>query len=107
MSNDKGSSKPPRGGDDKSGDDKLPTERSCSTMAVHHRLLREDSRYAAARERIEEAAFRAELMPFAQRTGCTEIPVVVHVVHRNNAEDISVAQINSQIDVLNQDFRKR
>ena len=31
--------------------------------------------------------------------------MVVHVVHRTNAEDISVAQIQSQIDILNEDFR--
>ena len=115
MSNDKTGSKRPRGGAGGNGngdgganrDDDLPTERTCGTMQVHHRLLREDARYAEARERIEESAFRAELMPFAQRTGCIEIPVVVHVVHRNATEDISQAQIDSQIAVLNNDFRKR
>ena len=34
------------------------------------------------------------------------IPVVVHVVYRTNAENISDAQVLSQIDVLNQDFRR-
>lgn len=34
------------------------------------------------------------------------IPVVVHVVYKNSTENISVAQINSQIDALNRDFRK-
>ena len=34
------------------------------------------------------------------------IPVVVHVIHRLAAENISTAQINSQIAVLNRDFRK-
>ncbi len=33
------------------------------------------------------------------------IPVVVHVVYKNQTENISDAQIYSQIDVLNQDFR--
>ncbi len=36
-----------------------------------------------------------------------KIPVVVHVVWKNAVENISDAQIQSQIDVLNQDFRKR
>jgi Pregnancy-associated plasma protein-A/Secretion system C-terminal sorting domain len=35
-----------------------------------------------------------------------KIPVVVHVVWRNDEENISDAQIQSQIDVLNKDFRK-
>ena len=36
-----------------------------------------------------------------------KIPVVVHVVWRTAEENISDAQILSQIEVLNQDFRKR
>lgn len=34
------------------------------------------------------------------------IPVVVHVIHNGGAENISDAQIQSQIDVLNEDFGK-
>ena len=34
------------------------------------------------------------------------IPVVVHVVYNTSAENISDAQIFSQIDVLNADFRR-
>ena len=33
------------------------------------------------------------------------IPVVVHVLYHTSAENISTAQIQSQIDVLNEDFR--
>lgn len=35
-----------------------------------------------------------------------EIPVVVHVLYRTSAENISDAQIQSQIDVLNEDYNK-
>jgi len=34
------------------------------------------------------------------------IPVVVHVLYKTSAENISTAQIQSQIDVLNEDFRR-
>src|SRR5688500_11836735 len=34
------------------------------------------------------------------------IPVVVHVVWKTSSENITDAQILSQIDVLNEDFRK-
>ena len=34
------------------------------------------------------------------------IPVVVHVVYNNNNENISDLQIQSQIDILNEDFRR-
>jgi hypothetical protein len=36
--------------------------------------------------------------------GKVEIPVVVNVLYRTAAENISLAQIQSQIDVLNEDF---
>lgn len=35
------------------------------------------------------------------------IPVVVHVVYNNAAQNISDAQIHSQIQVLNEDFQRR
>lgn len=34
------------------------------------------------------------------------IPVVVHVVYANSTQNVSDEQINSQIDVLNEDFRR-
>ncbi len=34
------------------------------------------------------------------------IPVVVHIIHNGGTENISDAQIQSQIDVLNEDYRK-
>ena len=40
------------------------------------------------------------------KTNAITIPVVVHVVYKNNSENISDAQIQSQIDVLNKDFRR-
>jgi tRNA1(Val) A37 N6-methylase TrmN6 len=36
--------------------------------------------------------------------GKIEIPVIVNVLYRTAAENISDAQIQSQIDVLNDDF---
>ncbi len=34
------------------------------------------------------------------------IPVVVHVVYKNSSENLSDVQIQSQLDILNQDYRK-
>ncbi len=34
------------------------------------------------------------------------IPVVVHVIHNGGTENISLAKIQSQIDIMNEDFRK-
>ena len=35
------------------------------------------------------------------------IPVVVHVIHDGGVSNISDAQIQTQIDILNEDFRKK
>ena len=75
-------------------------------MEVHERLLRTVEGYAQARSAIENHALRAFVSP-SGRTGCTEIPVVVHVVYKTGAQNVSDAQVASQIDVLNADFRKR
>lgn len=41
------------------------------------------------------------------RGGQITIPVVVHVIYRTDAENITVAQIQSQIDALNRDYNKQ
>ena len=83
-----------------------PTRRTCATMAVNERLLRTVEGYAEARSASENHALRALASP-SGRTGCTVIPVVVHVVYKTGQQNVSDAQISSQIDVLNADFRKR
>jgi hypothetical protein len=89
----------------------MPEERkrTCGTMPVHERLLRTNPEYARARTESENRAFeyRTGRRKLA-RAGVTVLPVVVHVVwNKNHAEqNISDAQIQSQIVVLNQDFRK-
>ena len=44
--------------------------------------------------------------PVSDNLGVVNIPVYVHVVYSNSNENISDAQINSQIAVLNDDFRR-
>jgi len=84
-----------------------PTQRLCGTMPVHERLLRTDPGYARARIASEN---NHHMMMMGQRAparaGITSIPVVVHVVFNTAQQNISDAQVKSQIDVLNRDFRK-
>lgn len=51
-------------------------------------------------DRMAERAAEGRLLP----GGIIEIPVVVNVLYRTAAENISQAQIQSQIDVLNEDY---
>ena len=84
----------------------VPVRRSCGTMEVHRRLLRTHPGYMEARARSENNAWAAARRAAVARPGITVIPVVVHVVYNSDAENISDAQIQSQIDVLNHDYRK-
>ncbi len=89
------------------GGENQPQVRRCATMDVHRRLLSTNPAYARARDDIEIQALRYESGgQSTQRTGITRIPVVVHVVWNTVAQNISEAQIASQIDVLNRDFRR-
>ena len=86
------------------GQTELPNRRQCGVMDVHRRLLSTDPSYAAARSALETAT-----MVYVSReerfTGVARIPCVIHVVWNTNAQNISQAQIDSQIEVLNRDYR--
>src|SRR4051794_17133023 len=83
-----------------------PARRSCGAHNEHRRLLNEDPAYAARRAEIENLARLYRLgQRRPERLGVTHIPVVVHVVWNTPEQNISDAQIRTQIDVLNQDFR--
>jgi hypothetical protein len=49
----------------------------------------------------------AMLGPAVAKAAPTVIPVVVHVIYNTATENVSMAQINSQIRVLNRDFRAK
>ena len=79
--------------------------RTCGTYHVHERLMA-DPAYRAARMASEShhLEFLRTKGTYA-RVGVTVIPVVVHVVYNTAAQNISDAQIQSQIAVLNLDYR--
>jgi hypothetical protein len=74
-------------------------------MDVHRRLLSTLPSYSKERARIENAIL-AKSRTLAPRAGIIVIPVVVHVVWNETEQNISDEQIQSQLVVLNQDFRK-
>jgi len=78
-------------------------------MAAHHRLLELDPNFRMQQAQLENAtAMRMTLGLKALKAAAPLIiPVVVQVVYKTAAENISVAQIKSQIDVLNKDYRAK
>jgi hypothetical protein len=85
----------------------MPTKRRrmCGTMSVHHRLLEMDPGFRQRQMTLEHATMRRMTAGIMARVGVITIPMVVHVVYNSAAENISVAQIRSQIAVLNRDYR--
>jgi hypothetical protein len=80
-------------------------QRNCHSSEVLQRQLAEDPSLQARMDAIEdftEQAMRTQSRLLAD--GTIEIPVVVNVVYKTAAQNISLAQIQSQIAVLNADF---
>jgi hypothetical protein len=77
-------------------------------MDEHRRLafLYPDYRRRRREIELETRDFIARYAEEGLRTGVVRIPVVVHVVWNTAAQNVSDAQIQSQIDVLNADFRR-
>jgi hypothetical protein len=80
-------------------------QRSCASHDVHLNMLQTDAHYAANREAIEKQTERFVSEGKTLRALKT-IPVVFHVIYRTATENISDAQIMSQLTILNADFRK-
>jgi hypothetical protein len=79
------------------------TKRSCASQDVLADQLAADPTLASRMNQIEE--FTKNAMVIGRLVnGKLEIPVVVNVLYRTAAENISIAQIQSQIKVLNEDF---
>jgi hypothetical protein len=102
---------PRRGAEDASyfveGGTSVPRQR-CITMDKHWRLVRTDPEYRW-RSRQVEREIRDWVRRYAAaglRTGMIRIPVVVHIIYNTSAQNIPDSRVNSQINVLNEDFRR-
>ncbi|WP_139490538.1 zinc metalloprotease [Brevibacillus dissolubilis] len=80
----------------------------CGTMQQHWRFVRTDPEYRWRARQLESEIqdWMNRYESDGLRTGIIRIPVVVHVIYNNDAQNISDEQIRSQIPVINQDFRR-
>lgn len=79
------------------------SQRKCASNDVLESQLKADPTLGIRMEEIEEFTKNAMLQGRLVN-GKIEIPVVVNVLYRTRAENISLTQIQSQINVLNKDF---
>lgn len=88
---------------------KPPKYRQCGVQQVNERLTELDPKLRERQLRIEQDCRRLIERGEAQRVWrrLITLQVVVHVVAKTDDEDIPDEQVESQIEVLNQDYRKR
>ncbi len=88
------------------GTPETATERICAAHTVLEQQLAADPTLQAKMDEIEK--FTQRVLQSGDRVllpnGNVQIPVVVNVLYKTTAQNISTAQIQSQIDVLNQDY---
>ena len=86
-----------------------PKRRQCGTQQVHERLLEAYPALRARQNSIEQGIRRSIERGEAQRMmrRLITIPVVVHVVYKTQSENISDAQVKSQIAALNKDYAQK
>jgi hypothetical protein len=86
---------------------KTPKRRTCAQMVVHELLVETQPEYRERRLEVEQQTRRSIESGQAMRVAAklVTIPVVVHVVYRTAEENISDAQVASQIKALNRDYR--
>jgi hypothetical protein len=85
------------------------TQRSCASYEVLQEQLQADPSLRNRMDQIEASTARfIRSYEALRKTGATiEVPVVVHVLYKTPEENISDAQIASQIAVLNEDYQSR
>ena len=78
--------------------------RNCAAMQHHKYLAATDENYQINRRQIEAFSSTARLAP---RNTIVRISVVIHVIYNKDEENLLQNQIDSQMDVLNRDFRMK
>jgi Pregnancy-associated plasma protein-A len=83
------------------------SQRQCSSYDVLQEQLKTDPSLQRRMDGIEEFTRRVAENPGAYRllaNGIIEIPVVFNVLYKTAAQNVSLAQLQSQVDVLNEDY---
>lgn len=81
--------------------------RKCGVMISQNRLLESDPAIRQRQLELEDDTRARRSTGVVVARGLLKIPVIVHVVYQTTAQNISDSQIQTQISVLNQDFRAK
>ena len=78
----------------------------CITDEIYAETLKNDPAAAQRLQSAQDAWKQHRHLPGLKSGNTYKIPVVVHVIHTYGPENISKAQIDDQIRILNEDFRR-
>lgn len=81
----------------------LSAQRNCGSMDVLEQQIQQDPQRLDRLNDLEQ--FTQSFVPDESKALVT-IPVVIHVVYNGNTQNISASQIQTQMQVLNEDFRR-
>ncbi len=84
----------------------LSAQRNCSAMDVLEQQLQQDPNLQERMAEIERHTQQIIRGGARAVNGVITIPVVFHIVYDTEDKNISDAQVQSQIDILNEDFRR-
>jgi len=83
----------------------LSAQRNCGSMELLEQQIQQDPSRLERLNELEKFT-RAFDPPQEATKALTTIPVVVHIVYNGSTQNISLSQIQSQMQVLNDDFRR-
>lgn len=84
----------------------IHAQRNCGTMEAYSNALQMNPEFASNRESIEGQIRHWIATQSNSSRSVITIPVVVHVIYNTSEQNISDAQVQSQIDVLNEDYAR-
>ena len=82
-------------------------QRTCGSMIVYQAMLETVPGFRQQQLEVHEFSQRIANRSVETRAGVITIPTVIHVVYENATENISDVQVQSQMNVINADFRAR
>lgn len=85
----------------------MPQFRTCATSMVHHMQLEADPGFRTRQMEIEKHCQDCMSRRLSMPKKPNKIQCVVHILYNQASQNISDAQIESQIEVLNNDFRAK
>jgi|688.fasta_scaffold491417_2 hypothetical protein len=89
----------------------LTAQNTCGSMQYLEKILSEHPELISEKNKFEDrmniTSLRENIEVSNKTDGIIRIPIVVHIVYNTPVQNISDAQVMSQIDALNRDFNNR